>query len=177
MDALPDVPNDGASYWKWDEVDLTHIYHSITVGGRYYAPNSVLASGGEPPLFLVEGVFYEGQALAVLPWTAPDVGEEPLSAWTILVNDYEGDLTVHMRSDEPGGRLWLPDADGEMVRADYTVDGQYLVFALPNGGSFLYTRASERADYTLWIAGAAAAAVAFGAVTGTRERRRREAAE
>ncbi len=58
VESLPQVPNDGDFYWKWDDFKNDSIYASITVEGKYCNPRTSLASEEEIPLFLVEGTFY-----------------------------------------------------------------------------------------------------------------------
>ena len=137
VDALPEVPNDGERYWKWNDFDAENIYCSLTVTGRYYAPGTVLSWGDEPALFLAEGVFYEGQALTASPLSLSAEEETVLEAWTLQVNDYQGDLTVRMRTDREGDLYRVQD-DGTRARLTYRTDGQYIVFELPNGGAFVY---------------------------------------
>jgi len=163
LDELPAVDNDGDRYWKWDEFDAEHIYCSLTVTGRYYAPGTTLSSAEEPPLFLVEGVFYEGQSLTVAPWTPPAAEGEILAAATLLVNDYDRPLTVRLRTAEPG-TIWLSGPDGTLERVSSRADGQYLVFTMPNGGSFVCLRAETAVQRAPWLwagGGAAALAVAL----------------
>ncbi|MBR1455796.1 MAG: hypothetical protein IJ594_01380, partial [Oscillospiraceae bacterium] len=94
VERLPEVANRGEQYWKWNDFDREHIYHSMTVEGRYYAPNTTIASAEDPPLFLVEGVFYEGQSLRAAAYPAPLPEDEVLAAYTLYVDGYDGALTV-----------------------------------------------------------------------------------
>ena len=150
VDALPQVPNDAERYWKWDDFDAENIYCSLTVTGRYYAPGTVLSWGGEPALFLAEGVFYEGQALTASPLSlTPAEGETVLEAYTLQVNDYQGELTVRMRTDREGDLYRVGD-DGARTRLSYRADGQYIVFELPNGGAFVYVARGAEAGLPAW---------------------------
>ena len=160
VETLPEVPNDAERYWKWDETDLAHIYYSLTVTGRYYAPGTVLSWGGEPALFLAEGVFYEGQTLTASPLSVTAEGETVLDAWTLQVNDYEGDLTVRMRTAEQGELYRVAD-DGSWEKLSCRTDGQYIVFTLPNGGAFVYAARAAEAGLPAWAvpAGCGLAAV------------------
>ncbi len=153
VDQLPEVPNRDARYWKWDEFDREHIYFSHTVSGRYYSPSMALSSGEEPPRFLAEGVFYEGQKLTVTE-RKPEIPEgELVGAWTLRVNDYDGDLTVRMYSQEEGTVSELGE-DGQLTGLSAARDGSYLVFSLPNGGSVALTRAGAAEELPLWTYGA-----------------------
>ena len=156
---LPEVPNKDSQYWKWDDFDREHIYHSMRVEGKYYAPNTTIGSGEEPPKYLVEGVFYEGQSLRVAAY-APDLpGEEILDAATLYVDGYEGELTVRLNQTE-AGTLYTVGRDGKLEKTSCTRDGTYVVFKLPNGGSYAYVRSGPTADRTVWLgAGLGAAAV------------------
>lgn len=60
-----------------------------------------------------------------------------VDAKTLSVNDYDKDLTVRVRA-EAGGRLFTAPKDGTLTETDYEKDGSYIVFPLPNGGSFAY---------------------------------------
>ena len=207
LETLPEVPNRGDDFWVWDEFDRERIFHSQTVTGTYHRATTTLASGGDVPDYLVEGVFYEGQELTVEDYVMEEspvstesvadlIGEkiqefhdsketeaetegsgenrstsidensgkaqakEPdgklarakqeveriitdrltgplLDAKTLSVNDYDKDLTVRVKADS-GGRLFTAPADGELEETDYRKDGSYIVFPLPNGGSFAY---------------------------------------
>lgn len=124
----PAVPDRGRAYWVWDDYDGGPVYSDREISGRYVTPDSTLATGGAVPDFLVEGEFGAGQRLEVTPYTI-----EGESGWTLRVPDYEGALTVRMRS--PGSvKLFSPEY-GAWRELDAVPDGQYLVFTLPNGGS------------------------------------------
>lgn len=157
---LPVIENDGDAYWQWDDIDAQHIYFSQTVTGKYYAPETVLAWGGEPPVLLAEGVFYQGQTLTAAAHDWPEQAEV-LASYTVLVNDYEGELTVHLRA-ESGGTLYLiNDDETGFERVSYRTDGQYIVFPMDNGSSFAYLAAVEGFGYAPWLAlGVGIAAVA-----------------
>ena len=158
IDELPAVENDGEKYWKWDDVDLSHIYYSLQVTGRYYAPGTTLSSGEDVPQFLVEGVFYQGQTLTAARTAAPFEDAELLGAYTLRVNDYDRELTVRMRLSEPG-EVYLLGEDGEAERMESRMDGQYIVFTMPNGGSFACVRAQAAERPWLWPAAGGGAAL------------------
>ena len=171
IDTLPEVPNDGDRYWKWDDFPQDNIYYSIVVEGKYYNPRSTISTGEEFPLFLAEGTFYEGQALTAVPYT-PDyealgvAEEDVISAYTLLVSDYTEPLTIRMKAEEKGN-LYQLDGDGTYSQLSYRTDGGYLVFSLENGGSIVYVRkAVSHLPYylgvgagVLLLGGAAAAAI------------------
>jgi adenosylcobinamide kinase/adenosylcobinamide-phosphate guanylyltransferase len=73
---LPEVPNRGDDYWVWDDFDQEHIFSDQTVTGSYHRAATTLASGGDVPQYLVEGVFYEGQELTVSDY---EMEESPVS--------------------------------------------------------------------------------------------------
>ncbi len=81
IDHLPEVPNKGEDYWKWDDFDQDPVFVSMTVSGSWKRPVTTLASGGEVPEYLVEGVFYEGQSLSVEDYTPSN---NPVTASTII---------------------------------------------------------------------------------------------
>ena len=171
---LPEVANDGDRYWKWDEFDAGAVYYSLTVTGRYYAPGTTLSSPEDPPQFLVEGVFYEGQSLTAVPWTAPETQGEVLSACTLLVNDYDRPLTVRLRVSQPG-EIYLSGPGGTLERVSSRQDGQYLVFSMPNGGSFVCVRTASRTDLSPWIWGGGAAGALAVLVLALSRRKKRKA--
>ena len=175
---LPEVANDGVRYWRWDDFDRQHIYHSMEVGGSYYAPGTTIASTEEVPLFLVEGLFYEGQQLEAEPYDAHLPGEELLGAYRLTVPGFEGDLTVRMHCTEPA-RLYLRNEEGVYRVTPYRTDGQYIVFTIPNGGALALTREEQTADsHTRLLIGAAAAAVLLigvCAIAGSRKKKRARA--
>ena len=148
-DSLPAVENRGSSYWVWDSVDLEHVYADTDVTGRYLAPAHTLSSGEELPRFLVEGEFYEGQSLEVLHFTASDESGGTLAGYTLLVDGFEGTLTVRMRS-ENGAAILVRGADGSYAEVPGEWDGRYLVFALENGGSFAVSQQPGRPDLRLF---------------------------
>ena len=170
VDTLPSVENDGARYWKWDDFNREHIYHSMTVGGRYYAPGTTLSSGEELPVFLVEGVFYEGQRLTVIPCSVPE--KDALAAYTLFVDGYEGPLTVHMLCGESGKLYGICD-EGARVPVSYQVDGQYVLFELENGSSFVFLPAPPIAGRSVWyIAGGSLLGVGLIAALMVRKKKR-----
>ena len=160
VEELPQVPNKDGWYWKWDDFDQEHVYYSRTIEGKYYSPNMTLSSGEEIPLFLAEGVFYEGQHLTVEEKTAP---EGLRGAWTLRVNDDTGELTVRLYSPD-GGDVYQMEADGSLVPLESRRDGSYLIFDLPNGGTVALKESesllTRRLPLTVLIGGAATLAAA-----------------
>ena len=152
LESLPEVPNRDVRYWKWDDFDQEHLYYSRTVEGKYYAPNSTLSTGGEIPLLLAEGLFYEGQSLTAAEREAQVEGQERVGAWTVSVNDYEGELTLRLYAPE-GGQLYRLEPDGSTARLDARRDGSYLVFSLPNNGTVILTRPDAGRDWRPLIVG------------------------
>ena len=146
---LPHVENKDEKYWKWDEFDREHIYHSMRIEGKYYAPNTTIDSGEEPPKFLVEGLFYQGQRLLVADYAPELPVEELLDAYTLHVEGYEGALTVRMNQSE-AGTLYAAAPGGQLEKTDCERDGSYVVFQLHNGGSFAYVRPQTRSDGILY---------------------------
>jgi len=178
LDALPEVPNKDGAFWKWDEFDASHIYYSRRIEGRYYAPGSSLSTGEDVPRFLVEGLFYEGQKLSAVDYTAPIEDEEVLTAATLYVNDYDGALTVRMQAPEDG-TLYRAGADGELEKIGYTRDGSYIIFELENGGSVVYTghggADAEKLPTAVWTGGGAALMLALVLLVRGRKKRAKAA--
>jgi ABC-type transporter Mla subunit MlaD len=146
---LPKVPDRDGKYWVWDSFDADAIYYSFTVEGSYRSPISTLSTEEDPPLFLVEGTFYEGQSLTAAAYNAdcsklPGTVEQAdvLLSNTLLVNDYGEDLTVRMKCQE-SGILYIQKDDGSYEKTSVQRDGSYLVFPLKNGGSFVYVHARK----------------------------------
>ena len=161
LESLPEVPNRDGRYWKWNNFDQEHLYYSRTVEGKYYAPNSTLSTGGEIPLLLAEGLFYEGQTLTAAEREAQVEGQERIGAWTVSVNDYDEVLTLRLYAPE-GGQLYRLEPDGSTLRLDARRDGSYLVFSLPNQGTVILTRPAAGRDWSPIIAGAGAFCAAAG---------------
>ena len=156
LQELPEVEKEGDSFWKWDDFDRERIFSDMTVSGAYYRPVTTLASGGEVPRYLAEGIFYEGKSLTVSRYEGdypePEGLKEKLEekiirelkdAETFYVNDYEGTLTARVKA-ESGGTLYVCAPGGEPVETEYVKDGSYLSFPMENGGSFIYYGRSER---------------------------------
>ena len=136
---FPEVENRDGMYWTWDLPEQERVFTTLTVDGAYHAAKGTLASPEDPPLFLAEGQFYEGQTLALqaVP-PPPETAGTVLASWALSVEGYEGELTVRMLTPADGSLSVVGD-DGLPVQTSYTRDGSYIVFRLPNGGSFVYT--------------------------------------
>ena len=160
VDKLPDVPDLDGKKWRWDDFDNTAVYRSLTVEGAYVSPVTVLATDEEPPQFLVEGLFTEGQRLSVTPYHGATESEAVL-ACTIVVDGCDDVLRVHLRTDEDG-KLFTLGSDGGWIGADYTRYGSYIIFDLRSGGSFEYIPAAP--SILKWILIGAGAAVVIAAV-------------
>ena len=160
LEALPRVEDRGGAAWVWEDFDASAIYCDAEVSGAYLEPVKTISSGGDFPLFLVEGEFFDGQELEVLPFDgAPEEGES-LGGYTLRVEGCDGLLTVRMRSDG-GAAVFAPDGEGGWRALESEWDGRYLVFGLPNGGSFAVTAAEARHDGLLWAAAGGAALLAL----------------
>ena len=167
IDKLPAVPDKDGMRWRWDDFDSSAVYFSMTVDGSYVRPVTTLASDGDESLFLAEGVFDETDSLLAVPLT-PDCAalginaEELVSAYTVKVPGYDGELTVRMLTEE-SGRLYKLSG-GALNELGYTRDGSRIVFTLENGGSVILLQAQRGAALLLPIAVAvvvAAGAAAF----------------
>ena len=136
---LPEVENDGDDYWVWDEFEQDAIYSDTTVTGSYHHPVTTLADGN-PPRFLVEGIFYDGNELEVTEEEirdSDDPDDEPDTAYTLKVTNYDKPLKVRMKADYEGTLYQLKD-NGDTEELLFTMDGSYLTFDLENGGTFFY---------------------------------------
>jgi hypothetical protein len=145
----------------------------MDIRGSWSAPQTVLSSGEEPPLFLVEGEFTEGMGLTVKPCDALLPGEEILAAWTLTVEGYAGELSVRLRAED-GGRLCAVGADGSLRELSYERDKSYLVFPLDNGGSFVYLRQEAARRWLPWAA-AGGGLLLIGAALLIRTKRKKAA--
>ena len=170
VEKLPEIPDKDGMRWRWDDFDSSAVYFSMTVEGSYVRPVTTLASDGDEPLFLAEGIFDETDSLLAVPLT-PDCAalgidaEELISAYTVEVPDYEGELTVRMLTED-NGRLYEL-RDGALSELSYTRDGSRIVFTLENGGSVVLLSAQRGASLLLPVAAAgviAAGTAAFFAV-------------
>lgn len=173
---LPAVESRGGAAWVWDSFEAEGVYADTELHGAYLARVSTISSHEEPPLFLVEGDFFDGQRLTVEPFDgAPPEGER-LGGYTLRVEDYEGALTVRMRF-EGGARLLVPEG-GDWRELESRWDGRYLVFSLHNGGSFAVVAAPEsHSPYLLAAAlGAALLSLVLLVRALIRRRRRKKAA-
>ena len=171
---LPAVPDRGRASWVWDSAGLAAVYADRTVEGRYVTPDSTLATGGLVPQFLVEGEFREGQTLTAEPYAALDAEGKTAEGWTLRVTDYEGPLTVRMRSGADV-KLYAPAGDGWRELA-VTQDGQYLVFTLENGSSFVLEEVEKPFPWHLVMAasGGALLVLLLALRAGSRKRRRKK---
>lgn len=171
LETLPTVPERGRASWVWDGAALGKIYADLTVNGRYVTPDSTLATGEAVPQFLVEGEFREGQTLQAEPYAALSAEGETVGGWTLRVPDYEGTLTVRMRS-APDVKLYAPAGDG-WKELPVTEDGQYLVFALENGASFVIETVEKPFSWHLVMACSGAALLALLLRIRSRSRKRK----
>lgn len=174
IDKLPEVPDKDGMRWRWDDFDSSAVYFSMTVDGSYVRPVTTLASDGEEPLFLAEGVFDETDSLLAVPLT-PDCAalgidaEELVSAYTVEVPGYDGELTVRMLTGE-GGKLYEL-RDGALNELSYTRDGSRIVFTLENGGSVVLLSAQRGAVLLLPVAAAVIVAAGVAAFFVVRKKK------
>lgn len=137
---LPQIGQEGETFWKWDSADLSEVYYNVTVYGEYFTPLSTIATGENIPLFLAEGTFYGGQELMATPFSPDDdsFDDEVIAAYTITVSGYEGELKIRMRTDKTG-TLYRQNPDGGYTELSYEIDGSYIVFEIENGDSIVLT--------------------------------------
>ena len=173
---LPAVPDDGVRHWQWENVDPSRVTRSMDIAGSWSSPLGALSSGGDLPLYLVEGSFAEDQNLRVEPFAFELPGEEILAAGTLTVEGCPDALTVRMRA-EGGGRLCRVDADGSLLDIPYTVDKSYLVFPLDNGGSFVYLRQRAESRRLPWAAAGGGGLLLLGAALLIRAKRKKAASQ
>lgn len=171
LEALPSMPERGRAAWVWDGAALGKIYADLTVNGRYVTPDSTLATGEAVPQFLVEGEFREGQTLQAEPCSALSAEGERVDGWRLTVPDYEGMLTVRMRSG-PDVKLYAQTGDGWEEIA-VTADGQYLVFPLENGSVFMIEAAEKSFPWHLVMAGSGGALLVLLLLIRARTRKKK----
>lgn len=87
--------------------------------------------------------------------------EELISAYTVEVPGYDGELTVRMLTEE-NGRLYELN-DGALNELSYNRDGSRIVFTLENGGSVVLLQAQRGTTLLLPVAAAAATAIGVAA--------------
>lgn len=172
-DDLPEVARLGRSYWVWEDFDRSHVYSDLEVNGNYYSPDTTLSSGEDVPQFLVEGEFYEEQSLHVLPFTPRWEGAGCLGGYTLTVNGYDGALTVRMRNEETVS-LFVSDNAGGWTELPASRDGRYVVFSLPNGGSFAVVQAEESSVPRLAVIGGVAALLLVLVLIRRRSRKKKK---
>ena len=174
IDKLPEVPDKDGMRWRWDDFDSSAVYFSMTVDGSYVRPVTTLASDGDEPIFLAEGVFDEADSLLAVP-LAPDCAalgidaQELISAYTVEVPDYDGELTVRMLTED-NGRLYEL-RDGALNELSYTRDGSRIVFTLENGGSIVLLQAQRGASLLLPVAAAVVIAAGVAAFFVVRKKK------
>ena len=139
--------NDEGQFWKWDDFQKDNIFTGFTVEGNYYSRIPTLATEGEEPEFLVEGVFDEGMVLTKDEFSTDFASinaseEDVLQCATLRVDGYDKEIKVHMKA-QSGGTLYVADSDGKLLKTTYKTDGSYIVFDLDNGGSFVYVKGSS----------------------------------
>ena len=154
--AIPEIQNRDGEYWVWDLPDEP-IFAPVTVDGAWHAPGSTLSTSEDPPHFLAEGRFDDGQGLTVLPLDATALpgganipglaGASNLSAYTVSVNDYTGELVIRMLAPS-GGDLYVLDRDGVPQPCAYTRDGRYLLFSMRHGGTLLYSAREAESGFS-----------------------------
>lgn len=174
VEKLPEIPDKDGMRWRWDDFDSSAVYFSMTVEGSYVRPVTTLASDGDEPMFLAEGIFDETDSLLAVPLT-PDCAalgidaEELISAYTVEVPDYEGELTVRMLTED-NGRLYEL-RDGALSELSYTRDGSRIVFTLENGGSVVLLSAQRGASLLLPVAAAGVIAAGTAAFFVVRKKK------
>ena len=174
VEKLPEIPDKDGMRWRWDDFDSSAVYFSMTVEGSYVRPVTTLASDGDEPMFLAEGIFDETDSLLAVPLT-PDCAalgidaEELISAYTVEVPDYEGELTVRMLTED-NGRLYEL-RDGALSELSYTRDGSRIVYTLENGGSVVLLSAQRGASLLLPVAAAGVIAAGTAAFFVVRKKK------
>ena len=150
VEQLPEVPNRGSAYWVWNDFDQSHIFGDTEVRGTYLSPRTAISSGEAVPLFLVEGQFYDHQVLQVIPFDYSKEDPEAITGYTLSVNDFAGDLTIHMRTLMPVD-LYRVNIGSEPEKLTTRADGQYLVFSVPNGSSIYCVERQEKDRWRLAV--------------------------
>ena len=171
IDSLPEVENDGSRVWHWDDFDSSRIYSSMVISGSYSSPVTSISTGGDIPMFLAQGEFYEGQTLTATEYRAEFPEWNVQSKYTLNVSGGTDSFTVRMHAEAPG-RLYIAAKDGTIRESDYTKDGSYIVFSMQNGESvILLQKAGLSAKTGIIIGCAATAAIALTVFLVKRKKR------
>ncbi|MBQ3938191.1 MAG: hypothetical protein II724_02495, partial [Clostridia bacterium] len=144
LEELPSIEDLDGKHWKWNVPETSALRADLRIDGAYVSPIYVLATDEQTPECLAEGEFDGSQKLELKEYSfegdLPGARKDKiLKTGTILVNDHSGPLTVHILA-EGKGALYTCDPAGSLAKTDYTVDGSYIVFSIPNGGSFVYAK-------------------------------------
>ena len=172
VEKLPELPDKDGKHWRWDDFDNTAIYGSLTVEGSYQSPVSVLSSGEDTPMFLVEGDFTDKQELDVISSLAA-TPDETKRLYTLSVSGCGEELKVRMLS-KADGELCIKDENGAFNKTSYTRDGSYILFPLKSGGSFTFSEGKPPVWLYILIGVIAAAVLITGAVLIIRSRRKKK---
>ena len=147
--SLPSVKPVDGKYWCWDEFEKDGIRYSQTVQGEWKNYITTIGSGEFVPTFLVEGEFDDSAGLSAKELSALEdifTMEEDFvpSAYTLSLTgskNYAGTdhLTVRFRT-EMDGDLYKADPAAYTLAGSlsYQRDGEYIVFELEDGGSFIF---------------------------------------
>lgn len=160
---IPDVPEKGGNFGKWEEFDYENITFSAEINAVYEKFITALESAEKRdsglPIFVAEGNFTSGDSITI----AENGSSEGFESWNItLPNDgTESHRVRFLTSIKPSQALVTVTENGVQRTAEAEIDGKYLVVEI-SGNSAVIT-VSEM-DYTVLIIAAASAAAAAGII-------------
>lgn len=141
-DKIPALPEKAGYIEKWaglEEADLEQVLFDLTFEAEYTAYESVLSSGGQKPVMLIQGGFTAASTLEIGDCTDSvplEKGQTLLEAKTFAVTDvrYLTKLRFLAGDGEPESQvLLIRSQDGTWYQPEFHVDGTYLVAELREG--------------------------------------------
>lgn len=144
---IPKLDADGGKVPVWDKDVHSPIVRHTTFNAEYNKATTTIASGGEPPMLLVESVFDEGTEVFLKEEdiTRTFSGYKNGGAYSFtLSRDAYGVIKVHIRDEKKKAAKIGIQQDGRWETVDCTIDGSYAVFEMKDAGQFviLYRRVS-----------------------------------
>ncbi|MCD8391266.1 MAG: hypothetical protein LUD03_05460 [Firmicutes bacterium] len=142
---IPDIPDTGAGYGEWEDIDLSSVKNYVKVYALYSKYTTTIGSGERKARVLAEGKFTAAAQLKISEYEDSIGGCKTVLGYSAKIYDTKiaGDVKYRVLCEDAADNFKVfVIEDGEYKEREYETDGSYVVFDAPCDSTFIIVKPS-----------------------------------